>query len=44
AIISGGSGKAADKMIALQAAGVTVVANIGDLGATVKRVMGYRAT
>jgi succinyl-CoA synthetase alpha subunit len=44
AIISGGSGKAADKMAALQAAGVTVVANIGDLGATVKRVMGYRAT
>ncbi|MBI4643249.1 MAG: succinate--CoA ligase subunit alpha [Deltaproteobacteria bacterium] len=44
AIISGGSGKAADKMIALQAAGVTVVANIGDLGATVKRVMGYGAT
>jgi succinyl-CoA synthetase alpha subunit len=44
AIISGGSGKAADKMAALEAAGVTVVANIGDLGATVKRVMGYRAT
>jgi succinyl-CoA synthetase alpha subunit len=44
AIISGGSGKAADKIAALQAAGVTVVANIGDLGATVKRVMGYRAT
>ncbi|MEW6657427.1 MAG: succinate--CoA ligase subunit alpha [Thermodesulfobacteriota bacterium] len=44
AIISGGSGKAADKMAALQAAGVTVVANIGDLGATVKRVMGYRVT
>jgi succinyl-CoA synthetase alpha subunit len=44
AIISGGSGKAADKMAALQAAGVTVVANIGDLGAAVKRAMGYRAT
>ncbi|MFZ5452157.1 MAG: succinate--CoA ligase subunit alpha [Thermodesulfobacteriota bacterium] len=44
AIISGGSGKAADKMAALEAAGVTVVANIGDLGATVKRVMGYRAS
>jgi succinyl-CoA synthetase alpha subunit len=41
AIISGGSGKAADKMAALTQAGVTVVANIGDLGATVKRVMGY---
>jgi succinyl-CoA synthetase alpha subunit len=42
AIISGGSGKAADKMAALQAAGVTVVTNIGELGLTVKRVMGYR--
>jgi succinyl-CoA synthetase alpha subunit len=41
AIISGGSGKAADKMAALEKAGVTVVANIGDLGATVKKVMGY---
>ncbi|MGO8669447.1 MAG: succinate--CoA ligase subunit alpha [Desulfobaccales bacterium] len=39
AIISGGSGKAADKMAALSRAGVTVVANIGDLGQTVKRVM-----
>ena len=44
AIISGGSGKAADKMAALEKAGITVVANIGDLGAAVKRVMGYRAT
>ncbi len=43
AIISGGSGKAADKIAAFQAAGVTVAANIGDLGATVKRIMGYRA-
>ena len=41
AIISGGSGKAADKMAALEAAGVTVVANIGDLGTAVKKVMGY---
>jgi succinyl-CoA synthetase alpha subunit len=41
AIISGGSGKAADKMAALSRAGVTVVANIGELGQTVKRVMGY---
>ena len=41
AIISGGSGKAADKMTALEAAGVTVVANIGDLGTAVKKVMGY---
>jgi succinyl-CoA synthetase alpha subunit len=42
AIISGGSGRAADKMAALSAAAVTMVANIGDLGQTVKRVMGYR--
>jgi succinyl-CoA synthetase alpha subunit len=42
AIISGGSGKAADKMAALIRAGVTVVTNIGELGQTVKRVMGYR--
>jgi succinyl-CoA synthetase alpha subunit len=41
AIISGGSGKASDKMAALQAVGVTVVANIGDLGTAVKKVMGY---
>jgi succinyl-CoA synthetase alpha subunit len=41
AIISGGSGKASDKMAALKKAGVTVVANIGDLGAAVKKVMGY---
>jgi succinyl-CoA synthetase alpha subunit len=39
AIISGGSGKAADKMAALQAAGVTVVASVADLGETAKRVM-----
>jgi succinyl-CoA synthetase alpha subunit len=42
AIISGGSGKAADKIAALSQAGVTVVTNIGELGQTVKRVMGYR--
>jgi len=39
AIISGGSGKAADKMAALQAAGVTVVASVADLGRAVKEVM-----
>jgi succinyl-CoA synthetase alpha subunit len=39
AIISGGSGKAADKMLALQAAGVTVVASVADLGRTVKEVI-----
>jgi succinyl-CoA synthetase alpha subunit len=43
AIISGGSGKAADKIAALTGGGVTVVTNIGQLGQTVKRVMGYRA-
>ncbi|MDD3579512.1 MAG: succinate--CoA ligase subunit alpha [Desulfobacca sp.] len=40
AIISGGSGKAADKMAALEAAGITVVRNIGELGAICKKVMG----
>jgi succinyl-CoA synthetase alpha subunit len=39
AIISGGSGKAADKMAALQAAGVIVVPTIASLGATAKEVM-----
>ena len=43
AIISGGSGKASDKMAALTAAGVTVVANIGELGLVAKTLMGYRA-
>ena len=42
AIISGGSGKASDKMAALTNAGVTVVANIGELGQAAKRTMGYR--
>jgi succinyl-CoA synthetase alpha subunit len=41
AIISGGTGKAADKIAALTRAGVTMVANIGELGQTVQRVMGY---
>ncbi|MEW6387245.1 MAG: succinate--CoA ligase subunit alpha [Thermodesulfobacteriota bacterium] len=41
AIISGGSGKAADKIAALTAAGVTITPTIADLGETVKRVMGY---
>jgi succinyl-CoA synthetase alpha subunit len=40
AIISGGSGKASDKMAALTRAGVTVVANMGDLGQAAKTVMG----
>ncbi|MBM4286993.1 MAG: succinate--CoA ligase subunit alpha [Deltaproteobacteria bacterium] len=39
AIISGGSGKASDKIAALEAAGVTVVRNIGELGAICKNTM-----
>ncbi len=41
AIISGGSGKAEDKIAALTAAGVTVAKTIADLGQTVKQVMGF---
>ena len=41
AIISGGSGKASDKMAAFNAAGVTVAPTIAELGQIVKRVMGY---
>jgi len=41
AIISGGSGKAADKIAALNAAGVTAASTIAELGQTVKKVMGY---
>ena len=40
AIISGGSGKAADKIAALDAAGVTVASTIADLGQAVKEMMG----
>ncbi len=40
AIISGGSGRAADKIVALKAAGVTVAPTIADLGVIVKQVMG----
>jgi succinyl-CoA synthetase alpha subunit len=43
AIISGGSGRAADKVAALTAAGATMVATIAELGDTVKQVMGYRS-
>jgi succinyl-CoA synthetase alpha subunit len=39
AIISGGSGKAVDKILALEAAGVTVVRNIGELGAICQQSM-----
>ncbi len=41
AIISGGSGKAEDKIAALSAAGVTVAKTIADLGQVVKEVMKY---
>jgi succinyl-CoA synthetase alpha subunit len=41
AIISGGSGKAADKIAALEAAGVTVTKTIADLGQVVKERMKY---
>jgi succinyl-CoA synthetase alpha subunit len=39
AIISGGSGKAVDKIAALEAAGVSVVRNIGELGAICQQNM-----
>jgi succinyl-CoA synthetase alpha subunit len=41
AIISGGSGKASDKIAALEAAGVTVTRTIADLGQVVKERMKY---
>jgi succinyl-CoA synthetase alpha subunit len=40
AIISGGEGKAQDKIKALESAGITVVHNLGKLGETVRQVMG----
>jgi succinyl-CoA synthetase alpha subunit len=39
AIISGGSGKAVDKIAALEAAGVTIVRNIGELGSICQQTM-----
>jgi succinyl-CoA synthetase alpha subunit len=41
AIISGGSGKASDKIAALEAVGVTVTKTIADLGQVVKERMKY---
>ena len=40
AIISGGEGKAQDKIKALESAGITVVHNLGKLGETVRQVIG----
>jgi len=40
AIITGGKGTAADKMAALEAAGVTVVKNPAEIGEAVKTVLG----
>lgn len=40
AIISGGSGKAEDKMAAMQAAGIHVCQSPADIGETVKKAMG----
>ena len=39
AIISGGKGTAAEKMAALQAAGITVCKSPAEIGANVKRVL-----
>jgi succinyl-CoA synthetase alpha subunit len=39
AIISGGKGTAAEKMAALQAAGITVCKSPADIGATIKKVL-----
>jgi len=39
AIISGGSGKASDKMAAMEAAGITVCQTPADLGVTTQRRM-----
>jgi len=42
AIISGGKGTAAEKMRAMEAAGITTVRSPADMGATVARVLGAR--
>ncbi len=40
AIISGGKGRASDKIEAMEAAGITVVRHLGEMGATVARHLG----
>ena len=42
AIISGGKGTAAEKVAALEAAGIEVAASPADMGEAVKRAMGKR--
>jgi succinyl-CoA synthetase alpha subunit len=42
AIISGGKGKATDKIAALEAAGVTISSSPAQMGVTMKRVMQER--
>lgn len=42
AIISGGKGKASDKIAALEAAGVTISKSPAQMGTTLKRVMQER--
>jgi succinyl-CoA synthetase alpha subunit len=42
AIISGGKGTAAEKMAAMEAAGITTVKSPADMGATVARVLGKK--
>lgn len=42
AIISGGKGKASDKIAALEAAGVTISKSPAQMGTTMKRVMQER--
>ena len=44
AIISGGQGKAEDKIKALQAAGITVALDLGALGKTALEVVGKAGT
>jgi succinyl-CoA synthetase alpha subunit len=40
AIVSGGEGKAEDKILALKSAGITVVHNLGSVGKGVLETMG----